>query len=116
MDMDFFKPGVLDQCCMTGMQWSNTSGRCTGYPGPVPGVAPESQGPCLSIVEVCCLKQVQLDMCESGKRTALDRLLCAVRDSEAGAEQFRVSILVMPCSFPFFVVVWNTSLNFDSED
>ena len=91
-EVDFFKPGVLDRCCMTGMQWSNSSGRCSGYPGPVAGVDAESQGACLSIVEVCCLKQVQLDMCESGKRTALDRMLCAVRDSDAGAEQFRVSV------------------------
>ncbi|XP_070192874.1 fibulin-1-like isoform X3 [Littorina saxatilis] len=86
---EFFKPGVLDQCCLLGMQWSNSSRRCSGYPGPVRGIDPASQGACMSVIEVCCLKQIQLDMCESGKRTALDRQLCAVRDSDAGAEQFR---------------------------
>ncbi|KAK7496217.1 hypothetical protein BaRGS_00012627 [Batillaria attramentaria] len=88
-ETEFFKPGVLDQCCMIGMQWSNSTSRCTGYPGPVPGLEPASQGACMSIIEVCCLKQVQLDMCESGKVTALDGQLCAVRDADPGAEQFR---------------------------
>ncbi|XP_076468763.1 uncharacterized protein LOC143299444 isoform X2 [Babylonia areolata] len=88
-ELPFYKAHVLDQCCMIGMQLSNATGRCSGYPAPVPGVDEQSQSACLSIIEVCCLKQVQLDMCESGKRTALQRQMCAVRDSDAGAEQFR---------------------------
>lgn len=86
----FFQPGVLDQCCLTGMQWVNASmGRCTGYMGPVAGIASESQRACLSVLEVCCLKQVGLDMCEAGKQLALDQQLCTARDFDPGSEQLR---------------------------
>ncbi|PVD24432.1 hypothetical protein C0Q70_14915 [Pomacea canaliculata] len=76
-DRRFFQPGMIDQCCMLGVQWSNTSSRCTGFPGPVPGIAPESQSACLLVLEVCCLKHMQQEMCEFGKQTALDQQLCA---------------------------------------
>lgn len=105
-DRRFFQPGMIDQCCMLGVQWSNTSSRCTGFPGPVPGIAPESQSACLLVLEVCCLKHMQQEMCEFGKQTALDQQLCAVRDSDPGAEQFRVRVYHLCtlhlCSF-FFI-------------
>ncbi|CAL1529101.1 unnamed protein product [Lymnaea stagnalis] len=81
---DIFRP-----CCHEGAQWSSASGRCDNYPAPVFNISDNDQAACLAIIEVCCMKQTHLQTCEDGKQTALENQVCAIRDSDPGAEQFR---------------------------
>ncbi|XP_059163001.1 fibulin-1-like [Physella acuta] len=81
---DIFKP-----CCHEGAQYSGLSGRCDNYPAPVANVSDNDQAACLAIIEVCCMKQTHYQTCEDGKQTALDKQVCAIRDTDPGAEQFR---------------------------
>lgn len=80
---------IFGPCCHEGVQWSSDSFRCDNYPAPVANISDADQAPCLSIIEVCCIKQTQVVACENGKQAALDSHLCAVRDTDPGAEQFR---------------------------
>ncbi|KAK3800770.1 hypothetical protein RRG08_003174 [Elysia crispata] len=80
---------VFEPCCLEGVKWSSASYRCDNYPAPVVNISDADQAACLSIIEICCIKQTQMQTCEDGKQTALDGDLCAIRDMEPGAEQFR---------------------------
>uniref|UniRef100_A0A0B7AEM3 Fibulin-1 n=1 Tax=Arion vulgaris TaxID=1028688 RepID=A0A0B7AEM3_9EUPU len=81
--------GIFGPCCHEGVQWSSTSYRCDNYPTPIDNISDSDQAACLSVIEVCCIKQTQLQTCEDGKQTALDNSVCAIRDADPGAEQFR---------------------------
>lgn len=80
---------AFDPCCWEGVKWSSDSYRCDNYPAPVPNISDSDQAACLSIIEICCIKQTQMQTCEDGKQTALLGDICAIRDMEPGAEQFR---------------------------
>ncbi|KAH9504849.1 Fibulin-2 [Bulinus truncatus] len=80
---------IFGKCCHDGVQWAGTGARCDSYPAPVLNISDNYQAACLSILEVCCLKQSHLAACEDGKVTALDGQICAIRDSDPGAEKFR---------------------------
>ncbi|XP_013068797.2 fibulin-1-like [Biomphalaria glabrata] len=80
---------IFDQCCQEGVQWSSANARCDGYPGPVANISTSDQTVCLSILEICCIKQTQHSACDDGRLTALDNQICAIRDSDPGAESFR---------------------------
>ncbi|GFN88844.1 fibulin-2 [Plakobranchus ocellatus] len=81
--------GAFEPCCLEGVKWSGESYRCDNYPAPMPNISDSDQAACLSIIEVCCIKQTQMQKCEDGKQTAIDGDVCAIRDMEPGAEQFR---------------------------
>ncbi|GFS06059.1 fibulin-1 [Elysia marginata] len=80
---------VFEPCCLEGVKWSSDSYRCDNYPAPVVNISDADQAACLSIIEICCIKQTQMQTCEDGKQMALDGQICAIRDMEPGAEQFR---------------------------
>ncbi|KAK6176086.1 hypothetical protein SNE40_014439 [Patella caerulea] len=80
---------VLIKCCHEGLDWSIDDNRCDRHPGYVANVSMEDQSSCLSIVELCCIKDVLVKRCAKGKENALDGMMCAIRDSEQGSEQYK---------------------------
>ncbi|BFZ08677.1 hypothetical protein BsWGS_11716 [Bradybaena similaris] len=80
---------IFGPCCHEGVLWSSTSYRCDNYPTSVENISDSDQAACHSVIEICCIKQTQLQTCEDGKQTAMDNALCAIRDADPGAEQFR---------------------------
>ncbi|XP_050414607.1 fibulin-1 isoform X2 [Patella vulgata] len=80
---------VLIKCCHEGLDWSIDDNRCDRHPGYVANVSMEDQSSCLSIVELCCIKDVLVKRCAKGKENALEGMMCAIRDSEQGSEQYK---------------------------
>ncbi|CAL8134912.1 unnamed protein product [Orchesella dallaii] len=61
---------TLARCCNLGivLSWDNKT--CTEHSGPVTGVPPEHQAPCLSTIDACCRKSYREKQCHLGHDTA----------------------------------------------
>ncbi|XP_041349293.1 fibulin-2-like [Gigantopelta aegis] len=79
---------ILTPCCIEGIRWSMTNGRCTGIHVRIANVSAEDHQSCMSIMSVCCMKEIHVQQCQTGKETALSQQICSVRDSDPGAEQY----------------------------
>jgi hypothetical protein len=81
---------LLESCCLQGTKYATDSNTCEGYSQSVPGVSVGDQPSCLTILQVCCMKQKQRDQCQNGKSDALSYSRCAIRDDMFGSEQYKV--------------------------
>ena len=84
---------IVDICCEKGTDWAKSDTRCDNYPSAVLDVDSyaEDQRLCRTVLEVCCLKSKQEQMCAQGKLDAKDYSTCAIREDILGAVTYRVS-------------------------
>ena len=83
---------TVEICCDEGSEWARSDTRCDNYPTGVFGVEDRDQGVCRTVLEVCCLKSKQQQMCAQGKADAVDTgyTSCAIREDVLGAVTYRV--------------------------
>ncbi|XP_050313739.1 fibulin-1-like [Anthonomus grandis grandis] len=68
-------------CCTIGTNYSLSGKGCKTFHPPIPGIAIEDERACVSMVDLCCKKQVRLLQCNAGKKDAVADGIC-VDESE----------------------------------
>lgn len=77
---------IVNVCCELGTNWARNNDRCDNFFGGMPGIQEQNRLMCQQVVQVCCLKSKQDQMCSRGMEDGmLDGARCAIRDDVIGS-------------------------------
>ncbi|XP_052281338.1 fibulin-5-like isoform X1 [Dreissena polymorpha] len=80
---------IVDTCCSAGTVWATSNQRCDNFKGNLPALSSTYTQMCRNIIEVCCMKSKQTNMCDAGTTNAMNGGRCAVRDDALAALSYK---------------------------
>ncbi|XP_053377334.1 fibulin-1-like isoform X2 [Mercenaria mercenaria] len=81
---------IVNVCCELGTNWASSNDHCDDFYGEISEIETRDQLLCRQVLEVCCMKSKQDQMCTKGMTDGLvDGGRCAVRDDMIGAVTYK---------------------------
>lgn len=81
---------IVNVCCGLGTDWAKRSDRCDDYYEEIAAIKDTDQRMCRQVLEVCCIKSKQDEMCTRGVTDGLvEGGRCAVREDQIGAVTYK---------------------------